>query len=163
MKKTFFFALLPVVGFLVADVAQAAPAWPNGPYINYSAYWENKDMSAIQVRDVWKYADVMGFDKANFDRAVQASLTVESLEQMNANLRRQVDDLESRLRILENRSPAVPLNTTIVQEADMSRVTSLEKRVSVLEQVISMLEVNIGSIHARIDQLLAPVFKRLGL
>lgn len=150
------------LSFLLVKTAEAE-VWPNGPYINYSTYWENKGIDPLVVRDAWKYADIVGFDKAKLEQGAEAYTRVEAVEMENRRLQNKINNLESRLSSLEREPQIQTVENTIVQQADMSAVTALEKRVSILEGVISMLEVNIGSIHARIDQLLAPVFQKLGL
>lgn len=157
MKYLAHFSVACLLVLFSLSPAAHAEAWPDGPYPNKSAYWANKDVSSFVVQDAWKTADIIGFDDLQNE--------VTSLRSENSRLQNKLSNLESRLQLLEDSRPSQSsvVNTTVVQEADMSRVAALEKEMKIQGMVISMMEVNIGSLYARMDQLLAPILKKLGL
>lgn len=161
----------------------AANPWPNGPYVNHAYPYvfsgngiaagaeggpvvinQTNEISADEIVSAYRSAGIVGFDKGKQDAAFALVSEVQLLRNANSSLQATIDQLDARIRRLEAVSPSASvaptsqaINTTVVEQADMSRVAALEKEVRIQGQTISMMEVNIGSIYAYVDQKIAHV------
>jgi len=170
MKK-YYVASLAVIVILAPQIAGATPL--PGPFINHSDMTEYDIYNGIghsYIEASYVYAAIVGFDKVKQDAAASSVQEIMSLRSENSTLRSQLSDLESRVRRLENAGPIVssvstPINTntTIIEQADMTRVAAVEKRLNILEQYLYMVEQRIGELYARVNMLIAPVYKALGI
>lgn len=165
-------AVLVTASTLVAVALPVAAEnnWPFGPYTDYSGYYPDR-VSQSALSDAYRDAAIVGFDKDKLDSAYSASQEITNLKAENASLRSQLSTLDARIRALENggtqvsSAPSQPVVQTVYQTetADMSRVAAVEKRLNVLEQYLYMVEQRIGEMYARMESLIAPVYKVLKL
>lgn len=161
-------AILAAIGITLFGIKYALAFTPGTP----EAYFENS-IVALGNRIDEVIARITVLENAPKPTATitdDIKQRITTLETQNTYLTTRLDELTQRVarnegQTVQTTQPAPIVQTiTQVQPSDYgTRISTLEARVKVLDMITSMADVTVGSHYSRVDQLVAPLYKKLGI